>query len=317
MNKNSRILITGSEGMVGKALSKELKNLDFNNVILVDKKKIDLTDREKTISFFKKNKPEYIFHAASKVGGIMDNIEKPVEFLRDNLLINTNVLDAAFICKAKKMISLNSATIYSNKLNNPSEDDLFREKIEEENESYALSKLIALKLSEYYNKEYNTEFISLALPNLYGEYAKFDIKRANVVAALISKFHKAKKEKMEKVSVWGSGKAIREFIYSKDLAKILILSMIHIKKNDTVNGILNCGSDDIFTIKELALVIKKIIGFEGVIEFDISKPEGAKKRTLNSDRFKKIIKLKQRTSLEDGIKSTYRYFLHHNLKNEK
>lgn len=312
MNKNSKILITGANGMVGKVLSIELQRAGFKKLILVNHGNLNLIDRKKTIKFFKRKRPDYVFHIAAKVGGIQDNMKRPVEFLRDNILINTNVIDAAFACNAKKLINLSSATIYSNKIDLPSENDLFKEKLEEGNEAYALSKLIGLKLCEYYNKEYGTNFITLASSNIYGEYAKFDPNKSNVVAALIMRFHEAKKNSYEEVVVWGSGKAKREFVYARDLARIMISSMTKLNAKDTQNGLLNCGFNDEFSIKELAETISKTIGFQGKIVFDKTKPEGVKRRVLNSDKFQELVKLKNKTSLKNGLKNTYKYFL--NLK---
>ena len=314
MDKNSKILITGAEGLVGKSLVKELKNQGYENLILAGRNNLNLTKREEVFEFFKKESPEYIFHTAAKVGGIKENIENPVEFLRDNILINTNVIDAAFMCKTEKMINISSATIYPSKINTPSEEDLFEGKIEEENEAYALSKIVGLKLCEYFNREYNANFITLISPNLYGGYSKFDPSKSNAVAALIVRFHAAKENNLLNVVVWGSGDAQREFLYIGDLAKIMIESMKSIKKEDTFRGAINCGLGKDISIRELAVMIKKIIGFQGELIFDKTKPEGVKKRRLNSSRIKKLLKNVEDTPIEEGLKITYDYFL--NSKNK-
>ncbi len=313
MNKKSKVLITGTGGMVGKILSEELERDGFENLVLINRNNLDLMDREKTIEFFKEQKPKYVFHVAARVGGIKDNITKPVEFLRDNLLINVNVIDATFICKAKKMINISSATIYTNRINTPSEKDLFKGKIEEGNEAYAISKIAGLKLCEYYNREYNTNFITLVAPNIYGEYSKFDPDKSNVVAALIVRFYEAKNNNFNNVEVWGSGNAEREFLYVKDLANIMIESMKNMNKEDAFYGILNCGLEQEISIRELAMTIKEIIGFKGDIFFDKTKPEGVKRRSLNSSKIKGMLKNIKHTSFGDGLKNTYDYY----LKNEK
>lgn len=309
MNKNSKILITGAKGMVGKNLTKELENQGYTNLVLSSHNTLDLIKREEVFNFFKKNKPEYIFHLASKVGGIKDNLEHPVEFMRDNIILNTNVIDAGFNSNVKKLIILNSATIYSTKLDFPKEENLFEGKLEKENEAYGLSKICGIKLCEYYNKEYNTNFINLATTNIYGEFSKFNVNKSNVVAALIMRFHSAKINNKKDVKIWGSGNVRREFIYAMDLSKLMILAMNKINKKDTENGLLNCGLNDEFSIKELAETIKKIVGFSGEIIFDTTKPEGVKRRAIDSSKFQKLINFKEKTSLEEGLKEMYEYYL--------
>lgn len=309
MNKNSKILVTGANGVVGKSLVEELAQQGFNQLILVDKDNLDLTIREKVFHFFKENKIDYVFHVAAKVGGIKNNLENPVEYFRDNLLINTNVIDACFEEKIKKLIVLNSATIYPKNKKSPNEEDFFSNKLEEENEAYGLSKICAIKLCEYYNKQYETNFINLVSTNIYGKNSSFDPEKTNLVPALISKFHEAKINNQKQVTVWGTGNAIRELIYAKDLAKLLILSMQKINKNDCVNGLLNCGLNDKHSIREIALEIKKIVGFNGEIKFDHTKPEGIKKRTIDSSKFNELIKLKKRTPLSEGLREVYEGYL--------
>jgi GDP-L-fucose synthase len=308
MDKRSKILITGSGGMVGKNLVEELQNQGYENLIFADKKEINLMNREEVFNFFNENKPEFVFHLASKVGGIKDNSENPVEYLRDNLLLNTNVIDACFKSKIKKTIILNSATIYPPNIEFPVEEDFFSGKLEPENEAYALSKIYAIKLCEYYNKEYNTNFINLVSTNIYGKYSKFD-STSNVIASLLMRFHEAKIRNKKEVIVWGTGKARREFIYAKDLSQLLILSMKNLDKKDCINSILNCGLGDEFFISEIAEKVKKIIKFEGKIIFDFTKLEGVKRRAMNSTRFKKLIKFNNKTNLETGIQDMYNYYL--------
>jgi len=309
MNKNSKILITGSGGMVGKNLINELRNQRYKNLILTNYNNLNLCNRDKVFDFFKKNKPEYVFHTASKVGGINDNLERPVEFLRENLLINTNVIDACFKEKIKKLIILNSATIYPTNLEYPNEKNLFEGHLEKENEAYALSKFYAIKLCEYYNKEYGTNFINLASTNIYGRYSKFDSEKSNVIAALIKRFHDSKVENKKEVTVWGSGNAKRELINAKDLSRLIILVMEKITEKNTEKGLLNCGFNDEFSIKDIAEKIKKITGFTGKLIFDKTKPEGIKRRVMNSEKFQKLIKLQNRTPIEEGLKEMYKYYL--------
>jgi len=204
MKINSRILITGSEGMVGKNLLNILKENGYKNLFPVDKKQIDLCDRKAVFDFFKKIKPEYVFHIAAKVGGIKDNSDNPVEYLKDNVIINTNVIEVCSMIKIKKLLILNSATIYPSNKEYPLEEDFFSGKLEKENEAYALSKVYSIKLCEYYNKEYGTNFLNFVSTNIYGEFAKFEEGKSNVIASLIKRFYEAKTQNNRKVVVWGS-----------------------------------------------------------------------------------------------------------------
>jgi GDP-L-fucose synthase len=310
MEIDSKILITGSEGMVGKNLILELIKQGYKNLIFLDKKEVDLMNREEVFDFFKKFNPEYVFHNAARVGGIKENLEKPVEYLRDNLLININVIDACFQFKIKKLIVLNSATIYPENKEHPSERDFFSGELEKENEAYGLSKICSVKLCEYYNREYDTNFINVASTNIYGEFSKFEEGKSNIIPSLIKRFNDAKIRKNPNVVVWGSGNAIREVIYVGDLVKLLILVANKINKEDTFKGLINCGLGNEVTIKEIANIIKKVVKFKGEIFFDITKPEGIKKRTINSNLFKEKIgkEFDEITSLENGIRRCYKYF---------
>ncbi len=309
MEKKSKILITGSEGMVGKNLINKLESLGYINLILPSKKDLDLREREKVFGYFSKVKPKYVFHLAARVGGIKANMENPVEFLRDNLLLNTNILDASYSYKVKKLINLGSSCIYPKECSQPMrEESLLSGKFEPTNEGYAISKVSSLKLCEFYNKEYGTNFISLMPPNMYGRFEKFDGKTSHVLASLLKKFRESKVDKKGFVSVWGDGTAKREFLYAKDMAEILIFSMNKINSGDLYeSGFLNCGSSEEISIGNLARLIKKVVGFEGEILFDDSKPIGMKRKMLDSSRFLSF-GFNKFTSLKEGIKETYTWY---------
>ena len=313
MEKNDKILITGSEGMVGKNLINKLGSLGYLNLILPSKKDLDLREREKVFGYFSKVKPKYVFHLAAKVGGIRANMDSPVEFLRDNLLLNTNVIDASYYSKVKKLVNLGSSCIYPKECSQPMrEESLLSGKFEPTNEGYALSKVSSLKLCEFYNKEHGTNFILLMPPNMYGKFDKFDEKNSHVLAALLKKFHESKIKGEDLVSVWGDGTAKREFLYAKDMAEILIFSMDKINSSDLYEkGFLNCGSSEEISIKNLAGLVKKVVGFEGEILFDTSKPTGMKRKLLDSSRFLSF-GFNKLTTLEDGLKETYYWYKNFN-----
>lgn len=309
MNKNSKIFISGSQGMVGRNLVEKMDSLGFKNLIYLSSTELDLTQRQDVFAFFKKEKPEYVIHLAARVGGINANIKFPVEFLRDNLLINTNIIDACYEFKVKKLLNLGSSCIYPKDNPQPmKETDLMRSYLEPTNEGYSLSKICSLKLCQYYNTEYGTNYISLMPPNLYGKYDKFDAEHSHVISSLLMRIHEAKETGQQEVAVWGSGKAKREFMYVEDLVDTIIFSMQNINKQDLVNNcFINIGSNKEISIKELALLIKKIVKYQGSIKFDQTKPEGMKRKLLDSSLFNTFYP-RAKVSIEDGIKMTYEYF---------
>jgi len=309
MKKEDKILITGGRGMVGKNLILKLRNLGFENLIFPSMKELDLRNREEVFQFFNQEKIDYVFHLAAKVGGIKSNMNNPVEYLRDNLLLNTNIIDACYKFKIKKLINLGSSCIYpKNCLQPMKEEDLLSGKLEPTNEGYALSKICSLKLCKYYNEQYGTNFISLMPPNMYGEYEKFDEEHSHVLAALLKRFHEAKINGDNYISVWGTGDVKREFLYVGDMVEGLIFSMDKLKVENLVNNcFLNCGSGEEISIKELAFKIKEIVGFEGEIKFDVNKPEGMVRKLLDSSRFN-FLSFRHEINLEEGIKKTYEYF---------
>jgi|APSaa5957512622_1039677.scaffolds.fasta_scaffold05123_7 GDP-L-fucose synthase len=310
MGKNSKILITGARGLVGIDLIEELKKEGFQNLIYPTSKELDLREREKVFSFFEKEKPDYVFHLAAVVGGIKANMNFPVEFLKNNLLLNTNLIDACFKHNVKKLINLGSSCIYPKLAEQPlKESSLLSGKFEPTNEGYALSKITSLKLCEYYNREYNTNFISLIPPNLYGKNEKFDLEKSHVLSSLIKRFHESKINNLPEIEIWGTGDAQREFLYSGDLVKGLLFAMENISTEDLYEkGFLNIGSDQEISIKDLSFLIKEVVGFEGKIIFDHSKPEGMKRKILDTSKIKKL-GFSCNTPLKEGIEKTYQAYL--------
>jgi GDP-L-fucose synthase len=307
MNKNSIILITGGRGMVGSALIARLKKDKFTNLLIPTSKELDLTSQKNVSDYFSKNKIDYVFHLAAKVGGIAANIESPAYFLYENLVIQSNVIHAAYQNKIKKLLFLGSSCIYPKDYKQPlKEEYLLADKLEPTNEGYAISKIAGLKLCEYYNKQYGTNFISLMPCNLYGENDHFETKNSHVISSLIYKFTKAKKENLPTVEVWGTGKARREFLYAGDVADAMIFFMKNYDAKD-MPSFVNIGSGKDISIKELASVIKKIVGYKGKIIFDTSKPDGMLKKLLD---VKKATKLgwKQKTPIEIGLKKTITWY---------
>jgi GDP-L-fucose synthase len=305
MDKNSKIFITGSKGMVGKNLVDELESQGFKNLILTSSSELDLMDREAVFNFFKKQNPDYVIHLAAVVGGVKDKLDNPSKYFRDNMLVNLNVIDACVTIRVKKLLNLSTVCIYPVDAEQPMKEIDFKfGDLGSVNEGYALSKINALKLCQYYSKENKLNSITLVASNLYGKHDKFD-ESGHVIASLLSKMDTAKKEGKNEVLIWGSGEVRREFLFAKDLAKIIICSLDKLDYQDTIEGIINCGSGQDVTIKELAYKLKEIVGFKGTLIFDKTKPEGQKRRLLDSDNLFKKINLPKMTELITGLKEIY------------
>jgi GDP-L-fucose synthase len=307
MDKTDNILITGSGGMVGKALVKRLKGEGYKKILTPNSKELDLRKQRDVEDYFQKNKPDIVFHLAAKVGGIAANIKFPGEFLYDNLIMTANVTEAARQNNVKKLLFLGSSCIYPRESKQPMKEEyLLSGKLEPTNEGYAIGKICGLKLCEYYNKQYGTEFISIMPPNLYGEGDHFNSEKSHVISALISKFHKAKTNNEKKVEVWGTGNVRREFLYVGDIVEAVIFFINNSEKiKDT--PFVNVGAGEDVSIKELSFLIKDIIGYEGEIFFDTTKPEGMPKKLMESSLAKKL-GWEPRTTLKEGIEKTYQYF---------
>ena len=308
MNKNIKIYIAGHNGFVGSAIARRLKKAGYNNLIYRTHKELDLINQKEVDNFFCREKPEWVFLAAAKVGGIMANIESPTEFLYENLMIEYNIINSVYKYGIKKLLFLGSSCIYPRECSQPMQEKyLFTGKLEPTNEGYALAKIAGLKLCEYYNKQYNNNFISLVPSNVYGIGDNFDLNNSHVIAALIRKFHEVKVNRLPFIKVWGTGKAKREFLFVDDLADACLYFMEKYKAKE-LPSFINIGTGEDITIKKLAELIKDIEGYKGEIIWDTSKPDGMPRKVVDVAISYKL-GWQAKTSLGEGIKKTYEWFL--------
>ena len=304
INKDSKIFIAGKNGMVGFACWRLLSEKGYINLIGPSSKELDLRNQNETKLFFKKHKPDVIINAAAKVGGIWANNEYPYEFLMDNLLIQNNLISNALSYDVKKFIFLGSSCIYPKLAPQPiKEEYLLTDSLESTNQWYAIAKISGVKLIEAINKQYKKKYLSLMPTNLYGPNDNFDLNTSHVLPALIRKFHEAKNEN-SKVSLWGSGTSLREFMYVDDLAKAVLLSV----ENDLSYNLYNVGSGHEISIKELAYLIQEIIGHSGEVIWDKTKPDGTPRKLMDSSRFESL-GFKAKVDLKTGIEKTYKWYL--------
>ena len=304
MKSSSKIYVAGHNGMLGSAIMRTLKREGYNNLIFKRSFELDLKSQTDVNEFFEKEKPEYVFLVAAKVGGIGANIERPAEFLYDNLLINANIIDASYRNKVKKLLFLGSSCIYPRMSEQPMKEDyLLDGKLEPTNEGYALGKIAGLKLCEFYNKQYGTNYISAMPPNLYGENDNFDPEHSHVIGALLRKFHIAKENGDKEVVMWGTGSAKREFMYVDDAAD----ACLFLVKNYNTNKHINIGSGEDVKIIDLAKTIGGIVGFEGEIVKDSSKPDGMPRKLMDNTEIYKL-GWKHKIDLKEGLEKTYTFF---------
>jgi GDP-L-fucose synthase len=312
MDKHSKIYVAGHRGLVGSALVRRLEKEGYTNLVYRTSSEMDLTDKNQVDQFFAEERIDYIFLAAAKVGGIVANNEYPADFIRDNLLIQTNVIDAAYRNDVKKLLFLGSTCIYPKLAPQPlKEEYLLTGELEPTNEPYAIAKIAGIKMCESYNRQYGTKYISVMPTNLYGENDNFDLLTSHVLPALIRKFHEAKENNQPFVEVWGTGTPKREFLYSDDLADACVYLMDHYEGNEIVN--IGVGED--LEIKELAYKIKEVIGYEGKLHFDTSKPDGTPRKLVDMTKLHSL-GWKASTSLDEGLKKAYKGFLNY-LETEK
>ena len=301
MDNTSKIYVAGHGGLVGSAIVRTLRKEGYNNLILRTHKELDLTRQTDVEIFFADEKPDYVFLAAAKVGGINANNIYPAEFMYINTAIQNNVIHAAYRNNVKKLMFLGSGCIYPRIVPQPiKESYILTSSLEKTNEAYAIAKIAGLKMCEYYNRQYGTNFISCMPANLYGAGDNFDLENSHVVPALIRKFAEAKDNGSSNVVVWGTGTAMREFLHIDDMADACIFLMDNYKGNDPVN--IGYGSD--ITIRELSEMIKEISGFNGDIVFDTSMPDGTPRKLLDSSRLY-AMGWNPKISLIDGLKETY------------
>ena len=302
--KDGKVYVAGHAGLVGRALVRRLEAEGCKNIITREHQELDLRDQQAVNRFFEKERPEYVFLAAAKVGGIVANMQYPASFIYDNLVIQINVIDAAYRYGVKKLLFLGSSCIYPRDCPQPiKEEYLMTGELEKTNEPYALAKIAGLKLCESYNRQYGTNFIACMPTNLYGPYDNFDLNSSHVLPALLRKCYEAKLYGEKQITVWGSGKPYREFLYVDDLADACIFLMKQYEGNEIVN--VGTGKDS--TIAQLVYLIKELVGYEGAIIFDPSKPDGTPRKLLNVDRLAKL-GWRAPTSLRDGIIKTVEWY---------
>jgi len=310
INKSSKIYISGHTGLVGSAVLRRLKKDGYRNILLADHKSLDLTRQQETERFFLREKPEYVFHAAAKVGGILANATSPADFIYQNIMISTNIINSSYKSHVKKLINLGSSCIYPKHSKQPIREKYFMSGIlEPTNEAYAIAKISAIKLCKFYNEQFGTNYISVMPTNLYGTNDNFDLKTSHVLPALLRKFHDARTLKRKSITVWGTGNPRREFLHVDDLADALVFLMQNKNYND-IGEFVNIGTGVDITIKDLAFLIKNIIGYTGQIVFDTSKPDGTHQKLLDLTRLHKL-GWKHSISLEEGIRSTYKWYIEH------
>ncbi|OJJ18240.1 GDP-fucose synthetase [marine bacterium AO1-C] len=302
MNKDSKIYIAGHRGMVGSAILRHLQKEGFNNFAYSNSKDLDLRDQTAVANFFEKEKPAYVFLAAAKVGGIGANNTYRAEFLYDNLMIQSNVIHQAYVHGVEKLMFLGSSCIYPKMAPQPlKEDYLLTGSLEPTNEPYAVAKISGIKMCEEYRFQYGCNFISVMPTNLYGPNDNYDLKKSHVLPALLRKFHEAKQNNTPSVEVWGTGSPLREFLHVEDLAAACYFLMQNYSEKEFIN--IGTGTD--VSIKELAMMIKEVVGYEGELQFDTSKPDGTPRKLMDVGRLHSL-GWKHTIELKEGIERTYK-----------
>lgn len=304
MKKNSRIYVAGHKGMVGSAIVRELQKNGYNNLITRTSSQFDLRNQPAVADFFREEQPEFVFLAAAKVGGIIANNTYRAEFLYDNLMIQNNVIHHSYLNKVKKLMFIGSSCIYPKHAPQPMKEEyLLTGLLEPTNEPYAIAKIAGIKMCESYREQYGCKYISVMPTNLYGLNDNYDLQNSHVLPALIRKFHEAKAENKPEVIIWGTGSPLREFMFADDLASACFYLMLNYDDKELIN----IGTGNEISIKDLALLIKNIIGFEGNLKFDTSRPDGTPRKLLDITKLGST-GFKYKTSLEEGIKIAYQDF---------
>lgn len=304
MEFSSKIYIAGHRGMVGSAIMRNLQKQGFTNIITRTSAELDLRNQQSVTDFFAKEKPEYVFLAAAKVGGIQANNTYRADFIYENLMIQNNVIHSSFLNKVKKLLFLGSSCIYPKLAPQPlKEDYLLSGYLEDTNEPYAIAKIAGIKLCESYKRQHGCDFISVMPTNLYGPNDNYNLNNSHVLPALIRKFHDAKENNSPSVEMWGTGTPMREFLHSDDMAD----ACVYLMKNYSGQKIVNIGTGVDLTIKDLALLIKKIIGYNGDIKHDLTKPDGTPRKLMDVS-YLHSLGWKHKIELEDGIKAVYEDF---------
>jgi GDP-L-fucose synthase len=305
MNQNSKIYIAGHRGMVGSAIVRELQKQGYNNLITKTHAELDLLNQTKVDEFFAQEKPEYVFLAAAKVGGIEANRVEIGAFTYENLQIQNNIIHNSYLNKVKRLVFLGSSCIYPKLSKQPiKEEHLLTGALEPTNYGYAIAKIAGVKMCEAYQDQYGCDFVSLMPTNLYGINDNFDLKTSHVLPALMRKFHEAKINGQKFVEIWGSGTPKREFLFVDDLAEACVFVM----NNQKAKGLINVGVGEDLTIKELAQLIQKTVGFAGELKFDSTKPDGTMRKCMDVSKINNL-GWKAKISLEDGIAKVYEWYL--------
>ena len=305
MEKKSKIDVAGHLGLVGSSIVRMLQKSGFGNLVLKTRVELDLLDQKQVEDFFKKENPEYVFMAAAKVGGIMANKTEPAEFIYENLTVQGNVLENAKMGGAKKLIFLGSSCIYPRLAPQPIKEEYFMSgPLEPTNRAYAIAKIAGIATCQSYNEEYGTNFISLMPTHLYGQNDNYDLENFHVLPALIRKFHEAKESGKKELTLWGTGAARREFLHVDDLADACLFLMEHYSDSE----IINVGTGEDISIRELAELIKKTSGFSGKISWDKSRPDGMPRKLLDVSKIN-ALGWRHNIPLEEGIKKTYEWYI--------
>lgn len=313
MDKSSKIFVAGHRGMVGSAIVRELKRQGYNNIVTRTRQELNLLSQNSVELFFRNEHPDYVFLAAAKVGGILANSEGLADFMYENMMLEMNVIHSAWKNGCKKLQFLGSSCIYPRLANQPMREDcLLTGSLEKTNEAYALAKISGLKYCEFLNKQYGTEFISVMPTNLYGPNDNYHPRHSHVLPALIRRFHEAKQNKEKSVVCWGDGSPLREFLYVDDLANLCVYLMNNYSGDETVNA----GTGREISIRELAEIIAKTVGFEGEIIWDTSKPNGTPRKLLDVSKAKALGWV-YKTELKEGIRMAYADFLSNPIRAER
>lgn len=308
MDKSSKIFIAGHTGLVGSAVRRRLESEGFSRLLLLERSALDLTRQKEVEGFFDQEQPEYVFLCAAKVGGILANVKYPAEFIYDNIMIAANVIHASYTFGVKKLLNLGSSCIYPKLAPQPlKEEYLLTGTLEPTNEPYAIAKIAAIKLCRYYNRQYGTNFLSVMPTNLYGPEDNFDLETSHVLPALIRRFHEAKQGAVSPVTLWGTGRPLREFLYVDDLAD----ACVHLMKTHdaySIGEFINIGAGKDITIRGLAELASRVVGYHGEIRWDSSKPDGTPQKLLDVS---KILRTgwSPRTTLSEGVAKTYRWYV--------
>lgn len=305
MNINSKIYVAGHTGMVGSAIVRNLKNKGFVTILTKTRAELDLLSQVSVLSFFEQERPDYVFLAAAKVGGIIGNKNKPADFIYQNLVIQNNIIHAAHLTGTTKLLFLGSSCIYPKFASQPiHEDALLSSTLEPTNEYYAIAKIAGIKMCEGYRKQYGSNFISAMPTNLFGQGDNYHPENSHVVPAMIKKFHEAKESNSPTVTIWGTGAPMREFLHVDDMADASVFLM----QNYNEEKHINVGTGEDVTIRELAETIQKIVGYEGGLIFDTSKPDGTPRKLLDVTKIRNL-GWKHSINLEEGLSKTYKHFL--------